>query len=104
MPKKRLEEIARGIAVEDGELPETDELAMVLDAAAGLYQPGLSQRGFAQQQRCASPVGIQAPIRLIHDDGAHLQCEVSNMNLVADGDIEPLGQDRVERHAVHAVL
>ena len=32
----QLEEIARGIATEDGELPEGDGLATVLDAAAGL--------------------------------------------------------------------
>ena len=34
--RDQLEEIARGIATEEGELPEGDELATVLDAAAGL--------------------------------------------------------------------
>ena len=34
--REQLEEIARGIAVEDGELPEGPELDTVLDAAAGL--------------------------------------------------------------------
>jgi hypothetical protein len=34
--RAQLEEIARGIATEDGELPAGDELARVLDAAAGL--------------------------------------------------------------------
>lgn len=34
--REQLEEIARSIATEDGELPEVDELATVLDAAAGL--------------------------------------------------------------------
>ena len=34
--RAQLEEIARGIATEDGELPEGDELDTVLDAAAGL--------------------------------------------------------------------
>jgi hypothetical protein len=34
--REQLEEIARGVATEEGELPETDQLAMVLDAAAGL--------------------------------------------------------------------
>jgi hypothetical protein len=34
--REQLEEIARGIATEDGELPEGDELQTVLDAAAGL--------------------------------------------------------------------
>lgn len=34
--REQLEEIARGIATEDGELPESDELDSVLDAAAGL--------------------------------------------------------------------
>ena len=34
--REQLEQIARGIAIEDGELPTGDELAMVLDAAAGL--------------------------------------------------------------------
>ncbi len=34
--REQLEEIARGIATEDGELPEGDELNHVLDAAAGL--------------------------------------------------------------------
>ena len=34
--REQLEEIARGIATDDGELPAGDELAMVLDAAAGL--------------------------------------------------------------------
>lgn len=34
--REQLAEIARGIATEDGELPVGDELAMVLDAAAGL--------------------------------------------------------------------
>jgi hypothetical protein len=33
---EQLEEIARGIATEDGELPDGDELETVLDAAAGL--------------------------------------------------------------------
>ena len=34
--REQLEEIARGIATEDGELPEGDDLGTVLDAAAGL--------------------------------------------------------------------
>ena len=34
--REQLEQIARGIATEDGELPESDKLATVLDAAAGL--------------------------------------------------------------------
>ena len=34
--REQLEEIARGIATEDGELPDGPELQMVLDAAAGL--------------------------------------------------------------------
>lgn len=34
--REQLEEIARGVAVEEGELPDGDELATVLDAAAGL--------------------------------------------------------------------
>ncbi|MCD4727956.1 MAG: AAA family ATPase, partial [Pirellulales bacterium] len=34
--RKQLQELARGIASEDGELPEGDELETVLDAAAGL--------------------------------------------------------------------
>ena len=34
--RDQLEEIARGIATEDGELPEGDDLETVLDAAAGL--------------------------------------------------------------------
>ena len=34
--RDQLEEIARGIALEDGELPEDDDLGPVLDAAAGL--------------------------------------------------------------------
>lgn len=34
--REQLEEIARGIATEDGELPAGDELTAVLDAAAGL--------------------------------------------------------------------
>jgi len=34
--RKQLEEIAQGIATEDGELPEGDNLETVLDAAAGL--------------------------------------------------------------------
>ncbi|MCG8586254.1 MAG: AAA family ATPase, partial [Pirellulales bacterium] len=34
--RQQLEEIARGIATEDGELPEGDELNTVLDAAVGL--------------------------------------------------------------------
>ena len=34
--REQLEEIARGIAVEDGELPDGDDLNMVLDAAGGL--------------------------------------------------------------------
>ncbi|MEQ8788435.1 MAG: AAA family ATPase [Pirellulaceae bacterium] len=34
--REQLEEIARGIATEEGELPEGDELVTVLDAAAGL--------------------------------------------------------------------
>ncbi len=34
--REQLEEIARGIATEDGELPEGDQLETVLDAAAGL--------------------------------------------------------------------
>jgi hypothetical protein len=32
----QLEEIARGVATQDGELPEGDELARVIEAAAGL--------------------------------------------------------------------
>jgi len=34
--REQLEEIARGIAIEEGELPEGSELETVLDAAAGL--------------------------------------------------------------------
>ena len=34
--REQLEEIARGIATEDGELPDGDQLGTVLDAAAGL--------------------------------------------------------------------
>ena len=34
--RQQLEELARGIATEDGELPEGDELGTVLDAASGL--------------------------------------------------------------------
>ena len=34
--REQLTEIARGIATEDGELPEGDELQRVIDAAAGL--------------------------------------------------------------------
>src|SRR5207248_571472 len=34
--REQLEEIARGIAVEDGEMPESQELQTVLDAACGL--------------------------------------------------------------------
>lgn len=34
--QRQLEEIARGIATEEGELPEDDELRHVIDAAAGL--------------------------------------------------------------------
>jgi len=34
--RRQLEQIARGIATEDGELPEGDKLGTVLDAAAGL--------------------------------------------------------------------
>jgi len=34
--REQLEEIARGIATEEGEMPEADELGRVLDAAAGL--------------------------------------------------------------------
>ena len=34
--RSELEEIARGIATEEGELPEESELHMILDAAAGL--------------------------------------------------------------------
>ena len=34
--REQLEEIARGVATEDGELPEGAELQRVLDAAAGL--------------------------------------------------------------------
>jgi hypothetical protein len=34
--REQLEQIARGIAIEEGELPEGDKLGMVLDAASGL--------------------------------------------------------------------
>ena len=34
--RQQLEEIARGVATEDGELPSGDELNAVLDSAAGL--------------------------------------------------------------------
>ena len=34
--RDQLEQIARGIATEDGDLPQGDDLNMVLDAAAGL--------------------------------------------------------------------
>ena len=34
--RDQLEQIAKGIAVEDGELPEGDDLGLVLDAASGL--------------------------------------------------------------------
>ena len=34
--RQQIEEIARGIATESGELPEGDDLQTVLDAAAGL--------------------------------------------------------------------
>jgi hypothetical protein len=37
--REQLEEIARGIATQDGELPEGDDLGTVLDAeASGIYQ------------------------------------------------------------------
>ena len=34
--REQLEEIAQGVAMEDGELPEGDDLGLVLDAASGL--------------------------------------------------------------------
>ena len=62
--REQLEQIARGIATEPGDLPEGDDLGMVLDAAAGLTRVEAENAfslslGAARAGRARDPLGTQ---------------------------------------------
>ncbi len=78
-------------------------MIIVIDAATGLDQPGGLQRVPGQQHRRSAPIRGQVAVGLSPDQRAHGYFQLADKNLVAEPDIEPRSERRIDRDPPAAI-